>query len=56
MRDVCVVKGEVTAAGFAFAGESKVLRNPADPLTEIVFGSIRGKTDQFIYKFVKTGS
>jgi predicted methyltransferase len=54
--DAEVVKSEIAAAGFAFAGESKVLRNPADPLTESVFGSIRGKTDQFIYKFVKTGS
>jgi predicted methyltransferase len=53
--DPAVVRAEVSAAGFAYAGESLVLRNPSDPLTEIVFGSIRGKTDQFIYKFVKTG-
>jgi predicted methyltransferase len=52
--DPAVVKKEVTAAGFVFAGESKVLRNPADPRTALVFDkSIRGHTDQFIYKFRK---
>ncbi|HEY2178728.1 MAG TPA: methyltransferase [Caulobacteraceae bacterium] len=52
--DSAVVKKEVTAAGFLFAGESKVLRNPADPRTATVFDkSIRGHTDQFIYKFRK---
>ncbi|HEY1633051.1 MAG TPA: methyltransferase domain-containing protein [Rhizomicrobium sp.] len=49
-----VVKKEVEAAGFKFAGESKVLRNPQDPHTALVFDkSIRGHTDQFIYKFQK---
>jgi predicted methyltransferase len=49
-----VVKKEVEAAGFVFAGESKVLRNPADPHTAIVIDkSIRGQTDQFIFKFKK---
>jgi len=52
--DPAVVKKEVTAAGFKFVGESKVLRNPADPHTALVFDkSIRGHTDQFIYKFQK---
>jgi predicted methyltransferase len=52
--DAAVVKKEVTAAGFKFAGESNVLRNPADPRTALVFDkSIRGHTDQFIYKFRK---
>jgi predicted methyltransferase len=42
------------AAGFKFDGESPVLRNPADPHTALVFDpSIRGKTDQFVYKFSK---
>lgn len=46
------VKQELTAAGFTFAGESDVLKNPADPHTVSVFDkSIRGHTDQFIYKF-----
>ncbi len=48
------VKAEVTAAGFVFDGESKVLANPADPHTKFVFDpSIHGKTDQFIYRFRK---
>jgi predicted methyltransferase len=48
------VKSEVTAAGFTFAGQSDVLANPADPHTALVFDkSIRGHTDQFIYKFQK---
>ncbi len=52
--DPAVVKKEVLAAGFKFAGESKVLRNSADPHTALVFDkTIRGHTDQFIYKFVK---
>ena len=52
--DAAVVKKEVTAAGFIYEGESKVLRNPADPRTALVFDkSIRGHTDQFIYKFRK---
>jgi predicted methyltransferase len=52
--DAAVVKKEVTAAGFIYEGESKVLRNPADPRTALVFDkSIRGHTDQFVYKFRK---
>jgi predicted methyltransferase len=48
------VRREVEAAGFKFAGESTVLANPADPHTKGVFdASIRGHTDQFIYKFRK---
>jgi predicted methyltransferase len=50
--DPTAVKSEVTAAGFTFAGESDVLANPADDHTKLVFDpSIRGHTDQFIYKF-----
>ncbi len=52
--DPAVVKAEVTAAGFVFDGESKAVANPADPHTAIVFDpSIRGKTDQFVYRFRK---
>jgi predicted methyltransferase len=52
--DPATVKKEVEAAGFKFAGESKVLENPADPLNIPVFDkSIRGHTSQFAYKFVK---
>ncbi|UAL12512.1 class I SAM-dependent methyltransferase [Caulobacter segnis] len=55
--DSAVVKSEVTAAGFIFEGESKVLRDPADARTANVFDpAIRGKTDQFVYKFRKPSS
>jgi predicted methyltransferase len=49
-----VVRQEVEAAGFRFVGDSKSLANPADPHDKGVFNeSIRGRTDQFIYKFRK---
>ena len=49
-----VVKKEVEAAGFRFVGASTVLRNPKDPHNIPVFDkSIRGHTDQFVFKFVK---
>jgi len=52
--DPAMVKAEVIAAGFAFIGESPLLANPADDHTAKVFdAAIRGKTDQFIYKFRK---
>jgi predicted methyltransferase len=47
---------EVTAAGFKLAGESDVLRRPADDHTKVVFDpSIRWKTDQFVLMFKKPG-
>jgi predicted methyltransferase len=50
--DAEVVRTEVTRAGFVFDGESALLRNPADPHTATVFDpSIRGKTDQFLFRF-----
>jgi predicted methyltransferase len=52
--DPAAVRKIAEAAGFRFAGESKVLVNPADPLDIKVFDpSIRGHTSQFAYKFVK---
>ena len=52
--DAAIVKSEVTAAGFIFEGESKVLRDPADPRKANVYdASIRGKTDQFVLRFRK---
>lgn len=52
--DPAVVKAQVTAAGFRFVGESKLLANPADDHSKKVFDkTIRGHTDQFIYKFRK---
>jgi len=52
--DPALVKQEVLAAGFTLEAESKILAHPADDLKTKVFdGAIRGKTDQFIYKFRK---
>lgn len=52
--DPAVVRSQVTAAGFRFAGSSPVLRNPADDHSKPVFDpTIRGHTDQFVFKFVK---
>jgi predicted methyltransferase len=54
--DPAQVKTEVEAAGFKFVGESKVLHYPGDDHTLKVFdASVRGKTDQFIFKFRKPG-
>ncbi len=52
--DPAIVKKQVTAAGFQFVGESKLLANPDDDHTKKVFDpAVRGRTDQFIYKFRK---
>ena len=52
--DPAIVRREVEAAGFRFEGESQVLRNPADDHTKPVFDpAIRGRTDQFVYRFRK---
>ena len=52
--DSAVVKKDMATAGFVFAGESNVLRNPADARDKLVFDkTIRGKTDQFVYLFRK---
>lgn len=52
--DPAIVKAEMTAAGFVLDSESDALRNPSDPHTAIVFDpSIRGKTDQFVFRFKK---
>jgi predicted methyltransferase len=52
--DPAIVRKQVEAAGFEFVGESKLLANPDDSHTKAVFDkSIRGRTDQFIYKFRK---
>jgi len=49
-----VVRREVEAAGFVFAGASDILANPADPHTASVFNkSIQGHTDQFLFRFRK---
>ncbi|MDP3747859.1 MAG: methyltransferase [Phenylobacterium sp.] len=54
--DPAIVKAEVEAAGFKFVDESKVLRNDKDDYSKTVFDpSLRGHTDQFIYRFKKPG-
>lgn len=54
--DPAIVRRQVEAAGFVFAGESSVLVNASDPLTIKVFDpSIRGRTSQFAYAFRKPG-
>ena len=55
--DPAAVRKLAEGAGFRFAGENKVLDNPADPLDIPVFDrSIRGHTSQFAYKFAKPAS
>jgi predicted methyltransferase len=50
------VMKEVTAAGFKFESRSAALANPGDPHSAAVFDpSIRGRTDQFVFKFRKPG-
>ncbi len=44
----------MTAPGFVFAGQPDVLANPAADHPKLVFDpAIRGKTDRFVFKFVK---
>jgi len=52
--DPATARAEIEKAGFVFDGESKVLANPDDPRTALVFDpSIKGKTDRFAYRFRK---
>jgi predicted methyltransferase len=52
--DPVIARRELEAAGFVFDGESDILRNPADDHSKVVFDpAIRGKTDQFLYRFKK---
>ena len=52
--DPAFLRAEVESSGFKFDGESSALRNPADDHTKHVFdSSIRGHTDQIIYRFIK---
>ena len=52
--DPARVKKDILAAGFKFDGESAILANPDDHHIKMVFDpSIRGHTDQFLYRFKK---
>ena len=52
--DAELVKEEILAAGFELDAESDILRHPDDDRTKNVFDpALRGKTDQFVYRFRK---
>ncbi|WP_322033867.1 hypothetical protein [Paraburkholderia sp. J76] len=52
--DPALVRREVEAAGFEYAGENDVLRSPDDPGTSSIFArGVRYHTDRFIVKFRK---
>lgn len=50
------LRAQVEAAGFVFEGETDAVRNPADDHSLSVFdAAIRGRSDQFVYRFRKPG-
>lgn len=52
--DPAVVRRDFEKAGFVFDGESPMLAHPDDDHTKLVFDEvIRGRTDQFVYRFRK---
>jgi predicted methyltransferase len=52
--DPALVRRDFESAGFVFDGESPMLAHPGDDHTKLVFDpSIRGATDQFVYRFRK---
>ncbi len=52
--DPAQVKAEVESVGFKLVGESDILKNPADPHTDMVFNpAIKGHTDKLLMKFKK---
>jgi predicted methyltransferase len=52
--DPAAARAEIEGAGFKFDGSLPLLANAADPHTVSVFDpSIRGKTDQFVFRFRK---
>jgi predicted methyltransferase len=52
--DPAAARAEIESVGFKFEGDLKILANPADPHTASVFHeSIKGRTDQFVYRFRK---
>lgn len=52
--DPAIVRKQAESVGFVFDGQSDALRNRADPHDIKVFDkSIRGHTDQFMYRFRK---
>jgi predicted methyltransferase len=52
--DPALVRSEIEAAGFKLVAESDVLAHAEDPHTDSVFADERrGRTDRFVWKFVK---
>jgi predicted methyltransferase len=52
--DPARVKTDILAAGFKLDGASSILANASDDHTKIVFDdSVRGHTDQFLFRFKK---
>ena len=54
--EASALRAQVEAAGFIFDGESTAVANSADDHSLTVFDpAIRGRTDQFVYRFRKPG-
>jgi predicted methyltransferase len=52
--DPVQLRREIESAGFVFDGQSGALRNPDDDHSLPVFDArVRGRTDQFVYRFRK---
>ena len=52
--DADIARRDIEAAGFRLVSESKILAHPADDVSKRVFEQdVRGRTDQFIMKFIK---
>jgi predicted methyltransferase len=52
--DPAAARREIEAAGFVLEAQSPLLADPADPHSASVFDpAIRGRTDQFVFKFRK---
>lgn len=52
--DPAVIRADFEKAGFVLDGESKLLRNPADDHSKLVFDpAVAGKTDRIVYRFRK---
>jgi predicted methyltransferase len=54
--EASALRAQVEAAGFIFDGESAAVANPDDDHSLTVFDpAIRGRSDQFVYRFRKPG-
>ncbi len=52
--DPAVVRRDFAKAGFVFDASSDILKHATDDRTKVVFDeAVRGKTDQFVYRFRK---